>query len=275
VKRPLPKLKILSKREKFPQGSRRRRKRNLGRGIYLLPTLLTTGNFFCGFYSIIASLNGQFNLAAWAILIAIVFDTFDGKVARMTNTTTRFGLEFDSLSDLVSFGMAPGLLIYLWALQPFGRLGWMAAFLFVICTALRLARFNVQEPNSSLRRFVGLPAPAAGVMVASIVILFLDFFLISKINPLILVGVVYCLAFLMVSGIPYRSFKDINLKEKKSFRLLVAAILLIYVGASIPEPVFFLLAFTYVLSGVVEWGIHLIRQDKSEPEKTSEETAQV
>jgi CDP-diacylglycerol--serine O-phosphatidyltransferase len=268
-------LKILSRRDKSPRSARRAKKRNLGRGIYILPTLLTTGNFFCGFYSIIASLNGRFNLAAWAILIALVFDTLDGKLARMTNSSTRFGLEFDSLSDLVSFGMAPGLLIYLWVLQPFGRLGWMAAFLFVICAALRLARFNVQEPNASLTRFVGLPSPAAGVMISSIVVLFREVFLISKIDPLVLVGVVYLLAFLMVSGIPYRSFKDINLKERKPFRLLVGAVLFIYVSFSLPGPVYFILAFTYVMSGMVEWGIKLVRGEKPEPVKTPEELVQI
>lgn len=273
MNQPFRKFRLLNRSDRENRPNRRARKRNLGRGIYLLPTLLTTGNFFFGFYSIIASLNHRFDKAAWAILVAMVFDTFDGKVARMTKSTTRFGLEYDSLSDLISFGLAPGLLVYLWILQPFGRLGYMATFLYVICAALRLARFNVQEPTAPIDRFVGLPSPAAGLMIASVVILAQDFLEINRLHPTLLLGVVYFLAFLMVSGIPYRSFKDINLKRKESFQLLVLAVLLIYVSASIPEPILFMGITAYVLSGIVEWSVGLVRHKAPTPEEPHEKPA--
>ena len=139
---------------------------SLKRGVYLLPNLVTTGGLFAGFYGIVATMKGDYQLAAWFILISAVFDALDGKVARLTGTTSRFGVEYDSLVDLVSFGVAPGLLMYSWALQPFGKFGWLAAFLYVVCGALRLARFNIQVNTVESRRFVGLPVPAAAGMVA-------------------------------------------------------------------------------------------------------------
>ena len=145
---------------------------NLRRGVYLLPNLLTTGGLFAGFYSIVATMNGNYLVAGWFVLIAAVFDGLDGKVARMTNTTSKFGVEYDSLADLVAFGVAPGLMMYAWALKPFGKLGWLAAFLYVVCGALRLARFNVQITTVESKRFVGLPIPAAAGMAASLVIFF-------------------------------------------------------------------------------------------------------
>ena len=140
--------------------------KKLRRGIFLLPNIFTTLNLFCGFYSIIASTSGKFLAAAVAIIIAGVFDWLDGKIARATNTTSRFGVEYDSLADLVSFGMAPGIMMYLWALQPLGRIGWLAAFLFAACGALRLARFNTQFGSISSKHFIGLPIPAAAGMNA-------------------------------------------------------------------------------------------------------------
>ena len=137
------------------------RRESLKRGVYILPNLVTTGSLFAGFYGIVATMNGNYNLAAWFILISAIFDGLDGKVARLTGTTSRFGVEYDSLADLVAFGVAPGLLMYAWALKPFGKLGWLAAFLYVVCGALRLARFNVQVDTVESKRFVGLPIPAA------------------------------------------------------------------------------------------------------------------
>jgi len=126
------------------------------KGVYILPNLITMGNMFCGFFAIVSAFNGAFFRAAVAILIAAVMDGLDGKVARLTNTSSRFGMEFDSLADLVSFGVAPAILIYAWALKPFGRFGWAAAFLFAVCGAMRLARFNVQADSSESKNFTGL-----------------------------------------------------------------------------------------------------------------------
>ena len=131
------------------------------KGIYILPSIFTLGNMFCGFYAIIAVLSDHFQAAAVAILLAGVFDALDGRVARLTNSCSKFGVEFDSLADLVSFGLAPGILIYMWALKPFGRIGWLASFLFVVCGALRLARFNCQIHTSESWSFTGLPIPMA------------------------------------------------------------------------------------------------------------------
>ena len=155
-----------------PKKERSARHENLRKGVYILPNLFTTGTLFAGYYSIVSAMNGQYEKAAWFILIATVFDGLDGQVARMTNTTSRFGVEYDSLADLVAFGVAPGLLMYSWALTTFGKLGWLAAFLYVVCGALRLARFNVQVETVESKRFVGLPIPSAAWMVASCGLLF-------------------------------------------------------------------------------------------------------
>ena len=140
------------------------------KGIYLLPSLFTTGNVFCGFYAFIAVFNDMFYTAAWAIVFAIIFDVLDGRVARLTNTTSEFGEQYDSLADIISFGMAPAFLAYAWVLKPYGRLGWMAAFLFLLCGALRLTRFNISQPDVKSQHFVGLPIPGAAAVIASIII---------------------------------------------------------------------------------------------------------
>ena len=137
------------------------------KGIYIIPNLITTTALFLGFSSIILSFQGDFKTAAWAILLAGIFDMLDGKVARLTNTTSKFGIEYDSLSDLISFGVAPGLLAFTWAFQPFGKSGWVAAFLYVVCAALRLARFNVQSETVEKQKFKGLPSPGAAGMIAA------------------------------------------------------------------------------------------------------------
>jgi CDP-diacylglycerol--serine O-phosphatidyltransferase len=141
------------------------------RGVYLLPNLLTSASLFGGFYSIVASLDGNYQIAAMAIFVSAVFDLLDGRIARLTGTTSKFGVEYDSLSDLVAFGLAPGILIFTWALRGFGRYGWLAAFLYVACATLRLARFNVQITTVESKRFNGLPVPAAALFVASTVLL--------------------------------------------------------------------------------------------------------
>ncbi len=239
------------------------------KGIYIVPNLFTTGNIFCGFYSIVSVINKNFYHAAWAILAATIFDALDGRVARWTRATSDFGVQYDSLSDLVSFGIAPALLVYMWVLQPFGRIGWLAAFLFVICGALRLARFNVHAAEDDGASFTGLPIPAAATMIASTVIMTKDLLSMDKIHPLILVMVVYFLAFLMVSSIKYRSFKHLELRKKKSFSILIFAILIVYIIAALPELFIFVLIGGYVVDGPLEW-LLFHRKEASESKKVVE-----
>ena len=222
---------------------------NLRRGVFLLPNLLTTGGLFSGFYSIVATMNGDYLLAAWFVLIAAIFDGLDGKVARLTNTTSKFGVEYDSLADLVAFGVAPGLLMYSWALKPFGKLGWLAAFLYVVCGALRLARFNVQINTVESKRFVGLPIPAAAGMAASLVIFFFHMGGTGEIKKVSVLLLIYVLAALMVSNIRYYAFKDPELFRRQPFGFLVLAIIFIIVIVAQPEIMIFAMACVFVASG--------------------------
>lgn len=233
--------------------------RSYRKGIYLLPNLLTTGNLFSGFYAIIAVFNQTYFLAALAILVAMVFDVLDGQTARLTKTTSRFGVEYDSISDVVSFGVAPGLLIYGWALSDYGRIGWIAAFLLVVCGALRLARFNVLAGSVDGRHFIGLPIPAAAGVIASLVVF--DHHILqmgSEVKPFLILALIYCLAFLMVSTFKYRSFKDFYLRGRKPFHVLVSAILVLIVLAAEPQVFLFVLFSGYAVSGVLEKPILLL-----------------
>lgn len=223
------------------------------RGIYIIPNLFTSGNLFCGVFAIIAVFNAEYVMAAIAILVASIFDSLDGKLARLTKTTSRFGVEYDSLADLVSFGVAPGLLIYSWALSGYGRLGWVAVFLFIVCGALRLARFNVQVSGPESTDFVGLPIPAAASLIATLVML--DSYILhfgKEIRPALTLAVTYMLAFLMVSNIRYRSFKKFNLKDRKPFGVLVSLVLVLLVLVTAPQVMLFSLFAIYVLSGITE-----------------------
>jgi len=235
------------------------------RGIHILPSLFTTGNVFCGFYAFVAVLNEQFYFAAWAIVVGMIFDGLDGRIARLTKTTSAFGEQYDSLADIITFGMAPAFLAYAWVLKPFGRLGWMAAFLFLLCAALRLARFNVTRPEVRSQHFIGLPSPAAAVVVASIVIAFEDLFA-TRMNPFIMVMVVYALAFLMVSNIKYPAFKKFEFKKRVVFSRFLFVILFIYVLATIPRVALFILGITYAVIGPI--GL-LLTNKKLEREQTS------
>ena len=235
------------------------------RGIHILPSLFTTGNVFCGFYAFVAVLNEQFYFAAWAIVGGMIFDGLDGRIARLTKTTSAFGEQYDSLADIITFGMAPAFLVYAWVLKPFGRLGWMAAFLFLLCAALRLARFNVTRPEVRSQHFIGLPSPAAAVVVASIVIAFEDLFA-TRMNPFIMVMVVYALAFLMVSNIKYPAFKQFEFKKRVVFSRFLFVILFIYVLATIPKVALFILGITYAVIGPI--GL-LLTNKKLEREQTS------
>ena len=228
---------------------RRKNHEQWRRGIYVLPNLFTTASLFSGFFAAIEAIQGNFMLACLAILASLVFDGLDGKVARATNTVSRFGVEFDSLSDLVAFGVAPAILVYMWGLQPLGRLGYLAAFLFVACGALRLARFNVQVEEVGTSHFVGLPIPAAASLVSTMILMWLELKGSVPFEPWLLVIVVFILSFLMVSNIPYLSFKELGLAKLKSFNWLVGALLLFILIAIQPQFMGFVLLAAYVVGG--------------------------
>lgn len=215
--------------------------------ILILPSLFTTGNLFCGFYSILHSFNHQFDKAAYAILLAGIFDVLDGRVARITKSTSQFGLEYDSIADVVSFGVAPAILTFVWALQPYGRLGWAGAFFFAACGALRLARFNTITSELPKSYFLGLPIPAAANTVAGVVISSHE----GAINypDTFVLFLVFALGLLMVSSIRYRSFKDFDLRHRRSFILLVFMVAGLALVATRPE-----LTIAMVFGYYVAWG---------------------
>ena len=223
--------------------------KQLGRGIYLLPNLLTTAGLFAAFYSIVAAMKGQFDTAAIAIFIAMIADGMDGRVARMTNTQSAFGAEYDSLSDMVSFGVAPALVAYSWSLSSLGKPGWLAAFIYTAAAGLRLARFNTQLNLSQKRYFRGLPSPSAAALVASMVWLGNHYQLNGhKIDELVAVLSVLA-AVLMISNIRYYSFKQIDLKGRVPF-ITVFLIVLIFVGVAIHPPLVLFVSFSiYAISG--------------------------
>lgn len=235
-------------------------KDHMKKGIYLLPNLLTTTSLFFGFYSIVASYQGEFKKAAVAIIISGVFDMIDGKVARMTGTTTRFGVEYDSLADLIAFGVAPGFLAFTWALVPFGRYGWLAGFLYVTCTALRLARFNVQVETVEKSKFKGIPSPGAAGMIATTVLIYYHLGGNGTTKHVTLLLMIYSLAFLMVSNISYRSSKALDLSKRKPFSLLVIAVLMMMLIVAEPQILLFSISLAYVLSGPLELLYNLIRR---------------
>ena len=218
---------------------------------YPLPCMLTCTSLFSGFYSIVASINGNFFPAAVAILVAGVFDGLDGRVARMTHSTSRFGMELDSLCDLVSFGVAPALLAYLWALTPYGRYGWLAAFLYVATTALRLARFNsmAEETDKKHHDFVGLPCPAAAGAIATTVMFCRFLGATDTVKHISILLLVYLLSYLMVSTHRYLSFKKTRIPPEKRFQIVVGMILLLILLATEPPITLFAAALLYILSG--------------------------
>lgn len=232
-------------------------------------------SLFAGFYSLIATYGGQFKKAAIAIIAAVILDGLDGKIARATRTTSRFGVEYDSLADLVSFGVAPGFLIYAWALSPYGRIGWLASFLYVVCGALRLARFNVQVDTLEKKTFNGLPIPAAATLVASVILLFNYLGGMGTYRHIAVVVAIYILAFLMVSNIKYASFKDLEPFKKRPFNTLVAFVLLLILLLSEPEIMIFALSLIYIMSGPVLNIYALVTRDREkavkEPLKTEKQ----
>ncbi|MFG6139460.1 MULTISPECIES: CDP-diacylglycerol--serine O-phosphatidyltransferase [Halomonas] len=232
--------------EALEDGKKVRRK-----GIYLLPNLFTTSALFSGFFAVVAAINGDFTSASIAIFIAMVLDGLDGRVARLTNTQSAFGAEFDSLSDMLSFGVAPGLVAFTWILQDVGKTGWVVAFLYVACAALRLARFNVQIGSVDKRWFIGLPSPSAAAVVAASVWTFHSFDADAFGFKLLMLFLVGAAGVLMVSNVRYYSFKDVDLKGPVPFVVLLA-IVLGFVVISIEPSVMLLLLFgAYVVSGPV------------------------
>lgn len=222
-----------------------------GKGIYLLPNLFTTAALFSGFYAIVASMNGDYVNASVAIFAAMLFDGLDGRVARLTNTQTDFGAEYDSLADMVSFGIAPALVAFSWSLQSLGKIGWVAAFIYVAAAALRLARFNTQLAQTDSNYFVGLPSPASAALVAGMVWVFTDMqtagidvaWLISFIVPVA--------GLLMVSNCKYHSFKGIDISGKVPFIALLAVVLVFVIISLDPAKVLLIIFLGYAISGPV------------------------
>ena len=249
------------------------RPHRLGGAVYILPNLLTTGNLFFGFFSIIKSLNGEFGWAAGAIFLAAIFDVLDGRVARLTKGTSEFGVQYDSLCDCVSFGVAPAFLMYQFGLVNLGRMGWAACFVFMACGTLRLARFNVLSAiGKASGDFTGLPIPMAAIAVASFVSLMVDlehrhvaealsdwpriqFLLTQEFRRTFLAWLSPALALLMVSNIIFKSHKVLKFKSVRPFQILVLFVMLISLLVYAPEVVGFCLIFFYVLSGPVAWAI--------------------
>ncbi len=242
----------------------RRRIPPLRKGVYIVPNLFTSAGLFAGFYSIIATLGHQYRLAAIMILVAQLCDMLDGRIARLTRATSSFGIQYDSLADLVAFGVAPGILVYTWALTPWGRWGWLAASLYVTCGALRLARFNVQIASVEKRHFIGLPIPAAADVIAATVLLYYFFGGQGATNKhIMMLLVIYAVAGLMVSEIRYYSFKEIRFHHRHPFPVLLGLILLIMVTIASPEPMLFFVITVYALSGPVTAGVRIVTRRRS------------
>lgn len=220
------------------------------KGIYVLPNLFTTASLFFGFYAIIQSITSNFEAACLALFIAMVLDSLDGRVARMTNTTSDFGKEYDSLADVISFGLAPSIAIYFFAMHDFGKLGWVVSFLYVASTALRLARFNsAVETTADKKYFQGLPCPAAAGVLASFIWISTNYGFYDFVNTYVTIVLAVSTSLAMVSNVPYHSFKDINLKGRMSFVGLFMIVMLFVFVASDPPTILFIIFFSYLVSG--------------------------
>ena len=230
------------------------------KGIYLLPNLFTTAGLFSGFYAIVAAINGKFEVAAIAVFIAMVLDGLDGRVARWTNTQSEFGAQYDSLADLVSFGLAPSLIMYQWALvhmnnvgAAWGKFGWMAAFIYVACAALRLARFNVQSEEVDKRYFIGLASPAAAAIMVGMVWVFHDLDVSGKSIQIPALLMTLFAGLLMVSNIKFNSFKDFDFRSKVPHLFILVVVLVFALTAIDPPKVLFGVFLVYAFSGPVLW----------------------
>ncbi|GAA6185648.1 MULTISPECIES: CDP-diacylglycerol--serine O-phosphatidyltransferase [Alteromonadaceae] len=221
------------------------------KGIYLLPNLLTTAGLFSGFYAVVASMNGRFEAAAVAIFVAMIFDGLDGRVARMTNTQSEFGAEYDSMADMVSFGMAPALVAYNWGLTDLGKVGWLAAFIYVAGAALRLARFNTQLGVADKRFFQGLASPAAAALVAGMVWVGVEYDVDGKDFGLVVAVLTGLAGLLMVSNFKYNSFKEVDWHGKVPFVGLLIVMLIFIIVATAPSLVLFIVFALYALAGPI------------------------
>jgi len=230
------------------------------RGVYLIPGLFTMGNMWCGYACIVNAMRGDYETAAPFIGFAYLLDALDGRIARLTGAESEFGLQLDSLADVVSFGIAPAVLAYAWGLSSLGRLGWAVGFLFVACAAMRLARFNIQSAGGGDKRyFVGIPSPAAAGVVAATV-----FFYPSGLDDyraaLPAIAVVLIPAVMMVSTIRYRSFKDLDLRSRRSFRVLILISVGIVAIWTHPRGVLLALSYAYLASGLIGYAISRFRR---------------
>lgn len=240
------------------------------RGIYLLPNLFTTGALFAGFYGVIAGMVGDFYSGSVAIFVAMILDGMDGRVARMTNTQSAFGAEYDSLSDMVSFGVAPSLLVFNWALRDLGKFGWVAAFIYCACAALRLARFNTQISDSDPRYFTGLASPAAAAVAAGGVWLaeYHELDIAGTPLPVVYAILLILMGFLMISNFSYNSFKKLNLDKRVPFARVLLLLGVVGLVALNPPVVLWCLFFVYAISGPVQHlrpkRIKLPEEDKTE-----------
>jgi len=221
------------------------------RGIYLLPNLMTTAALFAGFYAVIASLQGDFEQGAIAIFIAMVLDGLDGRIARMTNSCSAFGAEYDSLADMISFGLAPAILIFQWALVDFGKLGWLVAFIYTVAAALRLARFNTQVGIADKRYFQGLPSPAAAALLAGLIWVVESNQIELAITPIVALVLTVFAGLMMVSNTRFSSFKELNLKDKVPFVTLLVVVLIFVVITIKPAMILFLIFLAYAASGPI------------------------
>ncbi len=244
------------------------------KGFYILPNLLTTASMFIGFMGILWAIEGYFELTALAILAACVFDGLDGKIARMTRSTSDFGIQFDSLSDLISFGVCPAVMIFLWQINSFDQMGLAVAFLFMACGALRLARFNLQTKNLPRKFFLGLPIPAAACTLATFVLFstFLPIQFAEIILPKATLILTFALSLLMISKVKYASFKDVEMVRLHPFSSTVTAIMIFVLVASEPKFILFLFFISYVFSGLIYTYLYLPLRKPSnlrEPERSS------
>ncbi|MEW8027775.1 MAG: CDP-diacylglycerol--serine O-phosphatidyltransferase [Candidatus Thiodiazotropha sp.] len=238
------------------------------RGIYLLPNLFTTAALFSGFYAILAAVNGKYEIASVAIFVAMLMDGLDGRVARMTKTQSAFGAEYDSLSDMVSFGLAPALVVYIWALSDLGKLGWLAAFIYTATGALRLARFNTQLANTDKKYFQGLPSPSAAAIMAGGVWLGVDYGMDGNSLGWPAAVITTLTGLLMVSNFRYHSFKEIDFQGKVPFIALVVVVIVLAIVQTHPPTVLFLLFLAYAISGPV---LTLIQLRKHREHRTTNE----
>ncbi|GAB6070711.1 CDP-diacylglycerol--serine O-phosphatidyltransferase [Thiomicrorhabdus hydrogeniphila] len=239
------------------------------RGIYLLPNLMTTAALFAGFYAVIAGIQGNFEQGAIAILIAMVFDGLDGRIARMTNSCSAFGAEYDSLADMISFGLAPAILIFQWALMDFGKLGWLVAFIYTVAAALRLARFNTQVGKADKRYFQGLPSPAAAALLASLIWVVESNQIDLVITPVVALVLTIFGGLMMVSNTRFNSFKELNLKDKVPFVTLLVVVLVFVVITIKPAMILFLLFLSYAASGPI---ITLVTLKKTKAQRKGHKT---